>query len=204
MRQKVAPRLPAFPVTISLNSMAVLPLVIAPDPRLKKVSKEVKPSDINAELRKFLDDMLETMYASNGLGLAAVQVGEHKRILVMDIAQGSIRYDGTHNPDAEPDPLFLINPEIVWESDEKFVFEEGCLSFPAQFAEVERPKSVKVRFLDYDGKERELRFDDLAAVCVQHEIDHLNGITFVEHVSKMKRDVIMRKLEKAKKRADND
>lgn len=180
--------------------MAILPLVIAPDPRLKKISEPVAFDQINDDLRKFMDDMLETMYASQGLGLAAVQVGVHKRILVMDIAQGSIRYDGTHNPDAEPDPLFLINPEIIAQSDEKFVFEEGCLSFPAQFAEVERPKKVRVKFHDYYGTEREMDFENLASVCVQHEIDHLNGITFVEHVSKMKRDYIMKKLEKIKKK----
>ncbi len=180
--------------------MAVLPLIIAPDPRLKKVSSPVAPEEMNNDLKKFMDDLLETMYASNGLGLAAVQVGVHKRILVMDIAQGSIRYDGTHDPDAEPDPLFIINPEIVWKSDEKYVFEEGCLSFPAQFASVERPRRVRVKFTDYYGTEREMAFENLASVCVQHEIDHLNGITFVEHVSKMKRDYIMRKLEKFKKR----
>ncbi len=182
--------------------MATLPLVIAPDPRLKQVSAPVPVADINDSLRSFMDDMLETMYQSHGLGLAAVQVGVHKRILVMDIAQGSIRYDGSHDPDASPDPLFLINPEIVWNSDEMFVFEEGCLSFPAQFASVERPKKVRVKFFDYYGTEREMAFEGLAAVCVQHEIDHLNGITFVEHISKMKRDMIMRKLEKQKKRRD--
>jgi peptide deformylase len=180
--------------------MAVLPLVIAPDPRLKKVSEAVPVNEINDDLRKFMDDLLETMYASHGLGLASVQVGVHKRILVMDISQGSIRYDGTHNPNAEPDPLFLINPEIIAASDEMFVFEEGCLSFPAQFAEVERPKKVRVKFYDYYGTQREMDFEALASVCVQHEIDHLNGITFVEHVSKMKRDYIMRKLEKFKKK----
>lgn len=180
--------------------MPVLPLVIAPDPRLKKVSEPVKPDELNDDLRSFMDDLLETMYESNGLGLAAVQVGVHKRILVMDISQGSIRYDGTHDPEAKPDPLFLINPEIVWKSDEKFVFEEGCLSFPAQFAQVERPAKVRVSFLDYYGNEREMAFEKLAAVCVQHEIDHLNGIVFVEHLSKMKRDYIMRKLEKLKKK----
>lgn len=180
--------------------MTALPLVIAPDPRLKKVSEPVPLDRINDDLRRFMDDLLETMYVSNGLGLAAVQVGVHKRILVMDIAQGSIRYDGTHNPDATPDPLFMINPEIVWQSDEKFVFEEGCLSFPAQFAQVERPKRVRVKFHDYYGMEREMAFENLASVCVQHEIDHLNGITFVEHVSKMKREYIMRKLEKFKKK----
>jgi peptide deformylase len=182
--------------------MAVLPLVIAPDPRLKIVSKPVAVEEINDELRKFMDDLLETMYASHGLGLAAVQVGVHKRILVMDIAQGSVRYDGTHNPNAEPDPLFMINPEIVWKSDEKFCFEEGCLSFPAQFAEVERPLKVRVKFYDYYGNEREMEFEKLASVCVQHEIDHLNGIVFVEYVSRMKRDFIMKKLDKYKKRND--
>jgi peptide deformylase len=181
--------------------MAVLPLVIAPDPRLKKVSEPVRIEQINDELRRFMDDLLETMYVSHGLGLAAVQVGVHKRILAMDISQGSIRYDGTHNPDAQPDPIFMINPEIVWKSDEKFMFEEGCLSFPAQFAKVERPAKVRVKFYDYYGTEREMAFEQLASVCVQHEIDHLNGITFVEHVSKMKRDTIMRKLEKHKKKA---
>ena len=180
--------------------MAVLPLVIAPDPRLKKISEPVPVGKINDDLRRFMDDLLETMYASNGLGLAAVQVGVHKRILVMDIAQGSIRYDGTHDPEAQPDPLFMINPEIVWKSDDKFVFEEGCLSFPTQFAKVERPAKVRVQFYDYQGTEREMAFEQLASVCVQHEIDHLNGITFVEHVSKMKRDLIMKKLEKHKKK----
>jgi len=181
--------------------MAVLPLIIAPDPRLKKISAPVGQDNINDTLRSFMDDLLETMYACNGLGLAAIQVGVEKRILVMDIAQGSIRYDGTHDADATPDPLFMIDPEIVWQSDDKFRFEEGCLSFPAQFAEVERPAKVRVKFFDYYGTEREMAFEKLASVCVQHEIDHLNGITFVEYVSKMKRNVIMRKLEKFKKKA---
>jgi len=180
--------------------MVALPIVIAPDPRLNKKSAEVPVAQINDDLRKFMDDLLETMYESNGLGLAAVQVGVLKRILVMDVAQGSTRYDGTQNLEAAPDPLFMINPKIVWKSDEKYVFEEGCLSFPAQFSAVERPKRVRVQFYDYYGMEREMLFEELASVCVQHEIDHLDGITFVDHISKMKRDVIMRKMEKQKKR----
>ncbi|HCR86106.1 MAG TPA: peptide deformylase [Alphaproteobacteria bacterium] len=179
--------------------MPVLDILVYPDPKLKKVSEEVKPQEIKS-LQPFMDDMLETMYANKGLGLAAVQVGVLKRILIMDIAQGSIRYDGTHNPDAKPDPLFLINPEIVEESAKMFCFEEGCLSFPAQFAEVKRPEVVTVKFLDYQAKEKQMTFEKLASVCVQHEIDHLNGIVFVEHISKMKRDLIAKKLEKYKKR----
>lgn len=182
--------------------MALLPLVIAPDPRLKKISKAVKPEEINDDLRKFMDDMLDTMYDNLGLGLAAVQVGVLKRILVLDIAQGSVRYDGSHDPEAAPDPLFIINPEIIKASEEKFVFEEGCLSFPTQFANVERPKRVTVKFLDYQGNEVEMDFEGLAAVCIQHEIDHLDGITFVDYISKMKRDRIVEKVKKIKKKID--
>lgn len=178
--------------------MAVLPLVIAPDPRLKKISEPVEKVD--KKLQAFMKDMLETMYDNKGLGLAAVQVGLLKRVIVMDIAQGSVRYDGSHNPDAEPDPLFLINPEIIESSEDLFVFEEGCLSFPAQFAEVERPRKVVVKYLDFNGEEQKQVFENIAAVCVQHELDHLNGITFVDHLSKMKRDYVMKKLEKYKKR----
>lgn len=180
--------------------MAVIPLVIAPDPRLKEISKEVDEGDINDNLRSFMDDMLDTMYEHHGLGLAAVQVGVLKRIIVMDIAQGSIRYDGSHDPDAAPDPLFIINPEIIEESKEKFVFEEGCLSFPTQFAEVERPKKVKVKFLDYQGHEKIMEFEGLASVCIQHEMDHLEGITFVDYLSKLKKDRILDKVKKIRKK----
>ena len=179
--------------------MAILDLVVYPDPRLKKVSEKVEPKKIKS-MQPFMDDMLETMYEYKGLGLAAVQVGVLKRILIMDIAQGSIRYDGTHDPDAISDPLFIINPELTYASEELYVFEEGCLSFPAQFAEVKRSAKVRVKFLDYYGAEKEMEFEKLAAVCVQHEIDHLNGIVFIEHVSKIKKDVIERKMKKIKKR----
>jgi len=184
--------------------MPVLPLIIAPDPRLKEVSAPVEVSEINDELRKFMDDMLETMYEHHGLGLAAVQVGVHKRILIMDIAQGSIRYDGSHDPDAAPDPLFIINPEIIEASKEQFTFEEGCLSFPTQFAEVKRPKKVKIKFLDYNGQEKQMEFSDLASICIQHEIDHLDGITFVDYLSKLKKDRILDKTKKIKKRLSSE
>lgn len=179
--------------------MSVLPLVICPDPRLKQVSKPVEKVD--DETRKFLDEMLETMYASNGIGLAAVQVGVHKRILVMDLGKGSSRY-----PDSEkgkPDPLCLINPEIVWASEEKSPYEEGCLSFPGQYAEVWRPARVKVKYLDYWGKEQTLDADGLLATCVQHEMDHLNGITFVDYLSSLKRDMIVRKVKKQQKQKND-
>ena len=175
--------------------MAVLPLVIAPDPRLKIKSEPVK--QVTDETRKLMDDMLETMYESNGIGLAAVQVGVHQRILVMDVAHGSPRYEGSEGGANEP--LFLINPEIIEESEEENTYEEGCLSFPGQYAEVTRPKKVKIKYLDYHGKEQVLEADKLLATCVQHEMDHLDGIVFVDHVSKLKRDMIIRKLKKAKR-----
>ncbi len=180
--------------------MAVLPLVIAPDPLLKEVSKPVEVVDDNT--RAFLDDMLETMYACKGIGLAAVQVGRLDRILVMDLDYGSSRYDETSTNGDEPsegNPMFLINPEITWQSDELNTYEEGCLSFPGQYAPVIRPKLVNVKYLDYDGNEQTMECDELLATCIQHEMDHLNGITFVDHLSKVKRDMIIKKLIKAQK-----
>ncbi|NDF12897.1 MAG: peptide deformylase [Proteobacteria bacterium] len=175
--------------------MTVLPIVTAPDPRLKIKSEPVEK--ITPEIQRFMDDMLETMYATGGIGLAAVQVGVHKRILVMDVDHGSSRYPDSQK--GEHNPLFLINPEIVSESEEKNTYDEGCLSFPGQYAEVVRPKRVKVKYLDYNGKPQELEADELLATCVQHEIDHLNGVVFVDHISTLKRDIIMRKLKKKKK-----
>ncbi len=180
--------------------MAVLPLVIAPDPRLKTVSKPVDAVD--DELRAFMDDMLETMYAMNGIGLAAIQVGVAKRILVMDIGYGSERYEQQEDAEPERNPLFLINPEILEESEEDNTYEEGCLSFPGQYAKVTRPKRVTVKYLDYDGNEQVMECDELLSTCLQHEMDHLNGIVFVDHISKMKRDMILRKLKKQQKLAD--
>ena len=181
--------------------MAILPLVIAPDPRLAVCSAEVEVVD--DKIRKFLDDMLETMYAEEGIGLAAVQVGVHKRILVMDLNDRAGRYKNDDElktvPSTKKGPFFIINPEIINESAEENIYEEGCLSFPNQRAMVTRPKQVKVKYLDYYGKEQVMECDELLATCIQHEIDHLNGVVFIDHVSKLKADMIMRKMKKIKK-----
>lgn len=167
--------------------MAVLPLVIAPDPRLNIASKKVEV--VNDGVRALLNDMLETMYANEGIGLAAVQVGVHQRLIVVDIG---IR-------DGEPAPMKFVNPEIVSESTAYSSYNEGCLSFPDQFSEVERPASIKVRYLDENGNEHTIQADGILATCLQHEIDHINGVVFVDHISSLKRDMILRKLKKAKR-----
>ncbi len=167
--------------------MSVLPLVIAPDPRLEQPSAKVDVVDDS--IRKLLNDMLETMYANDGIGLAAVQVGVMKRCIVMDVA---VREGGN-------EPIKLINPEIISNSDDISVFQEGCLSFPDQYSDVERPEKVTVRYLDENGQEQTLEADGIMATCVQHEIDHINGVVFVDHISRLKRDMIMKKLAKAKK-----
>lgn len=167
--------------------MAVLPIYVAPHPVLKKIAEPVADG-VTDELRRLMDDMLETMYASKGIGLAAPQVGVSQRILVMDIEQGE---DGEKGQ-----PQFFVNPEITWSSEELNVYNEGCLSVPGQYAEVERPEKIRVKYLDYDGKEKEIEADGLLATCLQHEMDHLNGILFVDHLSTLKRDMLMRKLKK--------
>jgi peptide deformylase len=179
--------------------MAVLPLVTAPDPRLEARSEPV--SEVNADIRQLMDDMLETMYEQEGIGLAAVQVGVHKRVLVMDLRDTAERYEeeGADKPEFLG-PYFMAIPEIVKNSEEETDFEEGCLSFPGQRAVVSRPSQVTVRYLDYDGKQQEVECDGLLAICVQHEIDHLNGVVFIDHVSKLKHDMIMRRVAKIKKR----
>ncbi len=169
--------------------MALLPLVIAPDPRLKTRSETV--TKIDDSIRKLAADMLDTMYHEKGIGLAAVQVGEMKRMLVADV---SWRDDGTPGKQ-----YVIINPEIVEETSELHNYKEGCLSFPDQFADVSRPEGVRIRYMDLNGDTQEETFDGLLATCIQHEIDHLNGIVFVDHISSIKRDIIMRKLKKMKK-----
>lgn len=167
--------------------MAVLPLVIAPDERLNRPSAKVEVVD--DAVRKLLNDMLETMYANDGIGLAAVQLGVHLRCIVVDVA---VREGGN-------DPIKLINPEIVDESQDISVFQEGCLSFPDQYSDVERPEAVTVRYMDENGVEKTMKCDGIMATCIQHEIDHINGVVFVDHISKLKRDMIHKKLIKAKK-----
>lgn len=164
--------------------MAILPILVAPDPRLKTRAKPVET--IDDDLRRLIDDMLETMYDAPGIGLAAPQVGVLKRLLVLDVA-------GKDDP---PAPMAFVNPEIVWESEEMNVYEEGCLSIPSHYAEVERPARVKVRFLDRDGNRQEIEADGLLATCLQHEIDHLDGKLFIDYLSSLKRNMILRKLKK--------
>jgi peptide deformylase len=167
--------------------MAVLPIIVAPDPRLKVKAKPV--AKVDARIKQLLDDMVETMHAAPGIGLAGPQVGEALRLLVIDIAK-----EGEAS-----DPRKFVNPEIVWASDDKLLWEEGCLSLPDQFAEVERPKEVKVRYLDESGAKQEIHATGLLAICLQHEMDHLEGVLFVDHISALRRNMILRKLVKSKK-----
>lgn len=167
--------------------MARLPILVAPDPRLKVKAKPVERVD--ADIRKLMDDMLETMHDAKGIGLAAPQVGVAKRVLVIDVAEKG----------EEPNPIRMANPEIVWASEEEELREEGCLSLPEQFAEVVRPLAVRVRYLDHENEIRELEADGILAICVQHEMDHLDGTLFVDHLSALKRNMILRKLQKARR-----
>ena len=162
-------------------------ILTEPDPILRKKCEPLEK--VNAETKKLMDDMLETMYAAPGIGLAAVQVGILKRLVVIDISK----------EEEKKKPIFLINPQIVHQSEKTSVYEEGCLSLPGQFAEIERPAECTIRYIDYDGKEKELKSDGLLATCIQHEIDHLNGILFIDYLSKLKKDMIIKKLVKQKK-----
>jgi peptide deformylase len=167
--------------------MPIKPLVLLPDPVLRLVSKPVERVD--APLLKLADDMLETMYDAPGIGLAAIQIGEALRMLVIDLAKEG-------DP---PAPQIFINPEILGSSDERSVYEEGCLSIPDYYAEVERPATVRVKYLDRDGKQQEADADGLLATCLQHEMDHLNGVLFIDHISKLKRDMVVKKFKKLAK-----
>jgi len=167
--------------------MAILPIIVAPDPRLK--AKGVAVDKVDDDIRRLMDDMLETMYNARGIGLAALQVGVVKRIIVVDLAKD----------EEEPAPLFMANPEVVWASDEEESYEEGCLSLPEQYGDVVRPKAVRVRYLDHENEIRELNAEDMLAICVQHEMDHLDGTLFVDHLSALKRNMILRKLQKSRR-----
>ena len=169
--------------------MALLSIIVAPDLRLKVTTEPVE--DVDDDLRAFLDDMLETMYAADGIGLAAPQVGDTRSVVVVDVGR----------KEDDPMPVKLINPKIVWHSEDECPHEEGCLSLPNYFAEVVRPDSIRVKYLDENGAEQELEANGVLATCIQHEMDHLKGILFVDHVSSIKRSMILRKLKKAKKQA---
>lgn len=175
----------------------LLELVCVPDKRLQQKSKPVE--EINPELLEFMNDMLETMYENSGVGLAAIQVGTPKRVMVVDVRDKEIE---TEDEEKKRNPRFLINPEIIWKSDECTDLEEGCLSVPGQRAVVKRPKKIKVKYLDEKNKERILEADDLLSKCIQHEIDHMNGKLFVDYLSKLKRDVLVNKAKKFKKQED--
>jgi len=174
--------------------MAVLPIVEVPDPRLKMVSTRVET--IDDELQQLIADMFETMYDAPGIGLAAIQVGVPKRLLVMDLQEEE---DEEGKPIRQP--RVFINPEIIDPSEEISIYNEGCLSVPDQFAEVERPATCRVRWTDPDGVDHDEQFEGLLATCIQHEMDHLNGIVFLDHLSRLKRQMILKKLDKARKAA---
>ena len=169
------------------NVMTIKPLIILPDPLLRQASKPIE--QIDTEIQRLADDMLETMYDAPGIGLAAIQIGVPRRMLVIDVAREG----------EEKKPLVFINPEIVASSDERSVYEEGCLSIPDYYAEVERPARVTVKHLDRDGKELITEAEGLLATCVQHEIDHLNGVLFIDHISRLKREMVIKKFTKAAK-----
>ena len=172
--------------------MAIRTILTAPDPRLKKKSKPV--ASVDAEVRQLMDDMLETMYDAPGIGLAAPQLGELRRVIVLDIDR----------EDLKTGPILMANPEIIEASDEDATYEEGCLSVPEHYSDVVRPAKVTVRYLDRDGATREMTCEGLLSTCVQHEIDHLDGILFIDHISALKRNMILRKLLKARKEAERD
>ncbi|MCL6705704.1 peptide deformylase [Pseudomonas sp. R2.Fl] len=167
--------------------MTIKPLIILPDPLLRQVSQPIERVD--GDLQKLADDMLETMYDAPGIGLAAIQVGVPRRMLVIDVSR-----------EGDPkEPLVFINPEIIISSDERSVYEEGCLSIPDYYAEVERPARVTVKSLDREGREVTTEADGLLATCLQHEIDHLNGVLFIDHISRLKREMVIKKFTKAAK-----
>ena len=167
--------------------MTIRKILTIPDPLLRKKSLSVEKVD--KEIRNLMDDMISTMYDAPGIGLAAVQIGVPKRVVVMDLSK---------NPDRKK-PMYFINPEIIWKSNVNSSYEEGCLSIPNQFAKVERPDKCHIKYLDYEGNEQKLEAEGLLSTCIQHEIDHLNGVLFIDYLSKLKKNIIIKKLSKNKK-----
>jgi peptide deformylase len=166
--------------------MTIRKILVEPDPFLRQVSRDVE--EVDDELRKLMNDMLETMYDAPGIGLAAIQVGVPKRVIVIDTSK-----------EEKKTPLYFVNPKIIVKSKNKSTYEEGCLSVPGQFAEVDRPDQCHISYLDYSGKKKELKAEGLLATCIQHEMDHLEGILFIDYLSKFKRNFIVKKLSKQKK-----
>ena len=177
-----------------------------PDPRLKQVSEPVEA--VTDDLRLLMDDMVETMHDAKGIGLAAIQVGVGKRVIVMDLSPSDTAEDGESEDrydlsELKDEPIrYFVNPEIVWTSEEMNNYQEGCLSVPGFYDDVERPQACKVTYLDYQGEPQELNCDGLLATCIQHEMDHLNGVVFLDHLSRLKRDMIVKKLRKLAKEAN--
>ncbi len=167
--------------------MALLPIITAPDKSLKRISSAV--DRVDDEVRRLMRDMLESMYAAPGVGLSAIQVGIPKRIVVVDVAK----------EEEARQPIYMVNPRITWFSDNLVSYDEGCLSLPEHYAEIDRPNEIEVEYLDFDGKPASLKADELLARCIQHELDHLEGVLFVDHLSAVKRNMILRKLTKAKR-----
>ncbi len=191
--------------------MTIKPIITIPDPVLREVSKPVER--IDDEMRTLLDDMLETMYDAPGIGLAAIQLGIPLRIVTVDVAQRRVDDEGEGEEEEgdpaeveeevapEPNPIFLINPRIVSQSDERSIYEEGCLSIPEFYAEVERPALCRIEYLDRDGEQQILDADNILATCIQHEIDHLDGTLFIDHISRLKRDMVVKKFTKIAKQS---
>ena len=186
--------------------MTIRPIIAVPDPRLKQVSEPVEA--VTDDLRLLMDDMVETMHDAKGIGLAAIQVGVGKRVIVMDLSPSDSAEDGESEDrydlsELKDEPIrYFVNPEIVWTSEEMNNYQEGCLSVPGFYDDVERPQACKVTYLDYQGEPQELNCDGLLATCIQHEMDHLNGVVFLDHLSRLKRDMIVKKLRKLAKEAN--
>ena len=166
--------------------MAIRKILTEPDPFLRQISQDVEKVDDG--IRELMDDMLETMYAAPGIGLAAIQIGVPKRVIVIDLSKGD-----------KKEPLYFVNPKIIVKSKNNITYEEGCLSVPGQFAEVDRPDQCNISYLDYKGQKKELKAEGLLATCIQHEIDHLEGVLFIDYLSKLKKNFIVKKLSKQKK-----
>jgi len=177
--------------------MAIKKILTEPNKILRQKSLSVE--NVDKDIQILMDDMLETLYAAPGIGLAAIQIGVAKRVIVMDLQRDR---DKDKDKEVKKNPLYFVNPEIVWKSEDKLTYEEGCLSVPNQFAEIDRPKECNVKYLDYNGHPQEMKADGLLATCIQHEIDHLEGILFIDYLSKLKKTMIIKKLSKQKKQID--